>query len=71
MKIHEAESFSQTIRAAFEEMERQGIDALAIPASMGIMLVRKGSAAAAAHLFPGNVLYQRCIEGKVFLVCLS
>ncbi len=69
--IHEVRSFKLRIRTAFDEMERQGFDALAIPDSMGMVLVRKGSGAATAHDCSGNVLYQKCIEGKAFLVCLS
>lgn len=71
MQIYEAQSFLRNIRTAFDEMERQGLDALAIPDSMGMVLVRQGSEAATAHDHPGNVLHRKWIEGKHFLVCLS
>jgi hypothetical protein len=69
--VDEVSTFSRSIRIAFDEMERRGLDELAIPEASGMVLVRKGSEAEKTHQKPGNVLYERQIEGKGFLVCLS
>jgi len=69
LRVTESSVFSRWVRAAFEEMERQGLDEVAIP--NGMVLVRGGSAAEITHHKPGNVLYEKRIEGKVFFVCAS
>ncbi len=64
-------SFERKLKEAYEKLRESGLDAVEIPGSKGMKLVKVGTSAALEHDAPGNVLQQIEIEMQTYLVCAS